>query len=217
MTRCPAAIVPPSVADARGRAFGAILSRAVDEPDFLRLLVEQVDDVDAGLLPFLMREFGMQDFLEPGMSEAALRRLLKGAYALKARAGYVDGLKTAFAMIGLRVTAWEQWFQATPRAAPGTHVVTLAIEEPVFEAEGRAITARLLRLLTRMIAVMGRLSQFVAPRFEVESAAPVSVGAAVVTRLRVSPSSEPITHLTGAPPLFVGAAVVTRAHVRPQT
>lgn len=213
-------LIPPSIKDDRAQAFGGTLQQALADPDFRALLMERIDDVDARLLPFLVREFGLQHFVEPGMSEAIIRRMLKGSFLLHAQMGYIYGVRTGLAMLGVSVTSWSQWFQQVPAGAPGTHVATLSVGEEVFAAEGRAITSRLQRAIGRMVARMQRKSQFISVRIstagDTESVVPVRVGAQVITRLRVSPSTEPTTRLAARPPLFVGAAVVSRLRISPR-
>ncbi|MCA0423980.1 MAG: phage tail protein I [Proteobacteria bacterium] len=214
--RATPSLVPPSISDERGKAFGKVMVRAIADPDFKRLLFERIDDVDASVLPFLIREFSIEEFVEPGMSEAVIRRLLKTSYELHARKGFVDGVRTGLAMLGIRVTRWRQWFEEQPKVAPGTHVITLAIDEAVFEVEGRAITVRLQRAIGRMIDGMKRYSQDVTMRFEAEAETSVFVGAAVRSRVSIRPSVDPITRLVGNPPLFIAAAVSSRLRVSPQ-
>ncbi len=214
--RATAALVPPSIADERGRAFGAVMAHAIAEPAFKQLLFERIDEVDACVLPFLVREFSIEEFVDPGMSETVVRRLLKNAFELHARKGFIDGVRIGLSMLGIRITSWTQWWQQEPKGAPGTHVFTLAVDEVVFEAEGRAYTARLQRAIARMIDGMKRWSQDIAMRFEAEAEVPIYVGAAVISRLTVRPTVDPITRLTGAPPLFVGAAVSSRLRISPQ-
>ena len=209
-------IIPPSIHDARSRAFGEAVRHALAEPDFKRLLFEWIDDVDPRLFPFLVREFGLQHFVEPGMTEAVIRRLLKGSYELHRKMGFVDGVRTGLDMLGISVTSWSQWFQQTPKGAAGTHVVTVSVDDEVFIDEGSAITERLQRAIGRMVARMQRKSQFVAIRFTTGSEVPVYAGMAVVTRVRVSPSVAPITTLSARPQLFVAAAVSTRIRISPR-
>lgn len=208
--------IPPSILDARSRAFGEVLRRAVAEPDFRKLLFEWLDDVDPSLFPFLIREFGIQHFVEPGMTDAVIRRLLKGSFELHRKMGFINGVRAGLGMLGVSVTSWSQWFQQTPQGAPGTHVATISVDAEVFVEEGRALTARLQRAIGRMVGRMQRKSQFVAVRFTAESEVPVFVGMATVTRLRISPSIEPITSLFARPPLFIGAAVSSRLRISPR-
>jgi phage tail P2-like protein len=211
-----AALVPPSISDLRGRAFGEVLAAGLAEPEFARLLFERIDDVDASVLPFLIREFSIEEFVEPGMSEAAIRRLLKGSYELHARKGFIDGVRAGLAMLGVSVLSWRQWLDESPKAVPGTHVVIVRIDDAVFAAEGQAITTRLQRVVERMVAGMKRHSQYVGLRYSVATTVPVYVGAALRTRLTIRPKIDPITQLAGLPPVFIGAAVRTRLKFIPQ-
>lgn len=214
-SRAPAALIPPSIADAPRRAFGAIMTRALAEPDFMRLLFERVDDVDAALLPFLIREFSIEDLVAPGMSEAVVRRLLKSSYQMHARTGFIDGVRLGLALLGARVLSWEQWFQATPPRAPGTHRVVLALEDAAFEAEGRAYTARLHRALARMVDGTKRWSQDVTLSLGATCGTPAFVGALCRIRIRIVPAGEAVTQLAGVAPVVAGAVVATRIRIRP--
>lgn len=209
-------LIPPSIKDDRAQAFGETLRQALADPDFRALLMERIDDVDARLLPFLVREFGLQHFVEPGMTEAVIRRLLKGSFLLHAQMGYVYGVRTGLAMLGVSVTSWSQWFQQLPAGAPGTHIVTVSVDDEIFVDEGQAITSRLQRAIGRMVRRMQRFSQYIAIRFTASAETGVFVGAAVVTRLRVSPSTEPVTAIFARPPAFIGAAVSSRLRIAPR-
>jgi P2-related tail formation protein len=130
--------------------------------------------------------------------------------------GFINGVRSGLDMLGISVESWRQWFQTQPQGAPGTHVVRISVAEEVFVDEGRAITARLQRAIGRMVEAMQRKSQFVAIRFSAQSSAPVFVGMVSITRLRISPSIEPITRLSARPPLFIGAAVFSRLRISPR-
>lgn len=209
-------ILPPSIHDERSRAFGEAIRQALADPNFKQLLFERLDEVDPRLFPFLIREFGLQNFVEPGMTDAVIRRLLKGSFELHRKMGFITGVRAGLDMLGISITSWSQWFQQTPKGAAGTHIATVSVDDEVFIDEGRAITARLQRAIGRMVGRMQRKSQFIAVRFTAESDVPAFVGMATTTRLRVSPSTEPITTLTARPPLFVGAAVSSRLRISPR-
>jgi len=214
--RVEASLVPPSVADERGKAFGAIMAEAIADPDFKSLLFERIDDVNAAVLPFLIREFSIEEFVDPEMSEAVIRRLLKGAFELHARKGFIDAVRTGLGFLGVRVKSWTQWFEAVPPAAPGTHVAHLSVDEVVFEAEGNAITARLQRAIGRMIDGTKRYSQDVTIRFAAEAETSLFVGATILSRISIRPTVDPITTLVGSPPVFVAAAVHTQLRISPK-
>jgi phage tail P2-like protein len=215
MTRVPASLVPPSVADARGRAFGGVIETAADTWDFGRVLHERLALVDPSVLPALIRECSIEEFVEPGLPDAAIRALLAASFELHALKGSIAGVRRGLDLIGVDVIAWQQWFERQPIGAPGTHVMTVRLRDPVFEADGRAITVRAIRAVHRMVDGMKRWSQDVMVRFDAAATTALYVGAAVSTRVRISPRLDPITLITGRPAVFVGAAVSTRVRVRP--
>lgn len=210
-------LIPPSVHDARSRAFGETLRQALAEPDFRKLLMERIDDADAALLPFLVREFGLQHFVDPGMTEAVIRRLLKGSFRLHAEMGYIYGVRTGLDMLGIGVTSWTQWFQETPPAAPGTHVARISIGEEVFVGEGRAITTRLQRAIGRMVTRMKRYSQHVTIRAATATEVPLYVAAIVRTRIKHRAIDAPLSALHATTPLYVGAVVRSSWRITPRS
>jgi phage tail P2-like protein len=219
-------LVPPSVADARGRAFAEAARLALADPDFRALLFERLDTVDGSALPFLIREFGLHKFIEPGMPEATQRALLRGSFALHGEIGYVRGVRLGLALIGVRVVRWTQWFQATPPAQPGTHRVRIALDRAVFPDEGVAITARLNRAIGRMVRHTQRASQEIG--FEIASQAPpvlIHIGMALTSRLQFrspvlpppeAPAPEP-PRLRAVVGLNVGMGLATRLTFRTRT
>jgi phage tail P2-like protein len=227
-------IVPGSIHDERSDAFGEVMRKALAEPEFKTLLFERIDDVDARVLPFLIRSFNVQHFIEPGMTDAIIRRIIKGSFELHRQKAFIYGVRTGLAMLGISVTGWSQWFQQHPAGAPGTHIATLSVGEEVFVDEGRAITARLQRAIVRNVSRMQRKSQHIALRIstagtgsggpgapgggigDMESVAPVHVGAQITSRLRISPSTEPTTYLSARPPLFAAAVVTSRLRIAPR-
>ena len=173
--RVLASIVPPSIADKRGRAFGETMARAIADPDFRKLLFERIDTVDASVLPFLVRDFSIEEFVEPGMSEAVVRRLLKGSYDLHASKGFISGVRRGLLMLGMRVV-WKQWFKATPKGQPGTHVATVFVNQTIFDDQETLIDERSQRAALRMIEGMKRYSQDVS--FQIGVATTSRAGAA---------------------------------------
>ncbi|MBX9619506.1 MAG: phage tail protein I [Hyphomicrobiales bacterium] len=214
--RVEASIIPPSISDERGRAFGEVMAQALAEPDFKQLLFERIDEVDADLLPFLVREFSLEEFVEPEFSDDAIRNLLKGSFALHARKGFIDGVRTGLGFLGIRVVAWRQWFELQPPGAPGTHTVTLTVDDVVFAAGIKTISLRLQRLASRMVEAMKRASQDVGIRFAAESATPVFLAAQPISRIAIRPSVDPITMVSARPPVFIAAAIMSRLRIAPQ-
>lgn len=217
MSRVDSRILPPSIADKRGRAFVETMRQALDDPDFKVLLFERIDNVPDGVLPHLVREFSIEEFVEPDMTPAIIRRLLKASYGLHARKGYVDGVRTGLAMLGVDIASWAQWFQQTPAGAPGTHRVRLVVREEIIAGEGVALSGRVQQTLFRMAEGMKRKSQDIGFSIAVDRARlPVFVGMAVRSRIRMRPMALPVTLITSATPVFVGAVIRTRLRTSPR-
>ena len=217
MSRVDPRILPPSIADQRGRAFTATLRQALDEPDFKALLFERINSVSDALLPALIREFSIEEFVEPGMSPAVIRRLLKASYELHARKGFVDGVRVGLSMLGVDIVSWTQWFQQQPKGAAGTHKVRIRIADEIMAGEGVALSEPVQRAVFRMAEGMKRKSQDVG--FSVafnDRRAPVFVGAVVRTHIRLRPMVMPVTHMASGTPFKVGAVFTTRLHITPR-
>lgn len=175
--RAPASLVPPSVADARGRAFGLAMERALAEPDFRKLLFERIDAVDASVLPALIREFSMEEFVEPDMREEIVRALLKDAFSLHADKGFIHGVRRGLALLGMSVQ-WEQWFQMKPQGEPGTHRATVYANQFLFDEQDIWLDARLIDAARRMIDGTKRWSQTISFRVGARFADRLAAGGA---------------------------------------
>jgi phage tail P2-like protein len=192
-TRPTADLLPPSIRDARSIAFMAVMQQALLEPDFKQALVERIDSVDARLLPALIRELSCEEFIEPGMSEGVVRRLLKRAYALHASKGYLYGIRLGLSLLGMRVH-WTQWYNHTPKRPAGTHKAVVYANEYIFDNQGQILDLRTERAARRMIDGMKRWSQDV----------DFSIGIGVATTLSL------------AMPATLTSAMGVRASVKPR-
>lgn len=201
-------LVTGSISDERSRAFSETARRAAAEPDFRKLLMERIDDVDAALLPFLIREFGLHKFVEPGMPEATIRRMLKGSFELHKEIGYIRGVRLGLGLAGIRITSWVQWFQRVPMGAPGTHRVRIALDEAVFTDEGFALTARFRRLVSRIVTHTTRASQDVG--VEVLTAGDpvvVRVGVGFISQVRMRMRATPRDRISADAGHYVGVGL----------
>lgn len=184
--RATSSLVPPSISDGRGKAFGKVMARAIADPDFKKLLFERIDDVDASVLPFLIREFSIEEFVEPGMSETVIRRLLKASYQLHATKGFIHGVRRGLLMLGMRVV-WKQWFQNAPKTERGTHTATVYVNEAIFDGQEYLLDERVQRAAVRMIAGMKRHSQDVTLRLGIASDMSIGLSAAARGRAILRP------------------------------
>jgi P2-related tail formation protein len=208
--RSTLALIPPSIFDARGRAFGNVIEQAMLEPDFKQFLIERIDSVDARLLPSLIREFGLHKFVEVDMSEPTLRAMLKGSFDLHKEIGTIRGVRFGLGLIGLSIKNWVQWFEESPKATSGTHRVRLVMERAIFP-EGSSITARLIRTIERMVRHTQRASQHITLLIETKSdAVPVHVGAVFITKARFKMASTKRTNMGAQALIYSGAVFTTR-------
>lgn len=187
--RVEGSIVPPSIADERGKAFGEVMARAIADPDFKKLLFERIDGVDASVLPFLIREFSIEEFVEPGMTETVIRRLLKTSYELHADKGFLHGVRRGLLMLGMRVV-WKQWFQRSPETQAGTHTATVYVNEAIFDGQQYPLDERVQRAAVRMIAGMKRYSQDVTFKLGVGTISDVAMASASRLTASVARSAE---------------------------
>ena len=120
-------LVSPGIADVRGRAFAALLAEALDQtpPDDLREVDWQT--CDERLLPFGVRELGLQDLMYSGITVDEVRQFLANADALKAQAGSVRGIRFALALLGLELE-WVHWHEMEPPGLPGTYEARINVE-----------------------------------------------------------------------------------------
>jgi phage tail P2-like protein len=204
-------ILPGSVADDRGRAFAAVLAQAVAEPDFRALLFERFDIVPEAVLPFLVREFGIEDLVSPGLPAERVRRLLASALDINRERGRVSSIRRGLAALGIRVDV-IQWYQESPRGPRGTHRIRVTVTEHIWGG-APLIDGRVAGQVRRMIDGTKRWSQDEAIEFVAETraglgvAGAVAVGAAVRARLAPQPPA-----VAGRP--AVAGAIVVRASVR---
>ena len=171
----PIALLPPGIKDARQEALTRVLSDALSEFDIASLIMSDPLTVDAKLLPFMIREFSAQEFIEPGLKEAHVRALLSRSYELHTAKGYIAGVRLGLELLGVK-TQWVQWFEEQPKAAPNTHRVTVIFDNPLFNGLP-AGDLRHRRAVSRLIDDFRRESQHLALTFVIRARQQTHVGA----------------------------------------
>ena len=173
-------LVPPGVADARGRAFIDVVARIRDAFALGRLDLYDFDQVDERLLPALVRALSVEDFVAEDMAPATVRRILKHHVALQERRGKVAGVKFGLSLVGMRAD-WVQWHQRTPKGTPNTHTVTVLADSALLSSAS-IFSPRDVNAAHRMISAMTRHSQDVEVRFARQQAVGQRVGVWLLTR-----------------------------------
>lgn len=85
----------------------------VAELDIASLIMSDPMTVDAKLLPYMIREFSAQNYIQADYPEHVQRRILKNIWNLKSLEGYDAGVKLGLKILGMTAEI-EQWHQQTP-------------------------------------------------------------------------------------------------------
>lgn len=181
----PDALLSSGVRDDRQLAFVRLLDDELSAIDITTFVMTDAYKVDAKLLPYLVREFSLQDFVTPDLPEIVIRRLIANAHTLHAKQGYVEGTRLGLSMLGLDVD-WVQWWQQEPKGAHNTHIVTVEINDYIFTDSENLLDARLIRAAANMIDVTKRQSQEIAFRLAVTSKSKAYMGTFPMSRLTIT-------------------------------
>lgn len=199
----PPKLVSPGANDERQQAYAQIFGEALAEIDIPALIMNDVMSVDARLLPYLIREFSAQEFIDPDLPEHVQRRILKNIWELKSLHGYDAGVKLGLELLGMSASI-VQWHQMEPMGAPNTHRVEIFLRDVLFPDDDGYFGPRQLRATQRMIDATKRWSQGTTLRFGMRTTSTRFVGAvassslSVRGRIRHRTSSTPIAPATRA-------------------
>lgn len=159
------------------------------------------------LLPWLAWEWSVDEW-EPAWPEAQHRAAIASSWELHGAKGTVTGIERAIGQLGYGATI-QEWFSYGGQPFR----FRLAVDSPARPAWSAADYAQLYRVAIRAKNVRSYLEtlQLHVTGPEV----PIYVGAVVRSRIRVRPSTEPVTHLGAQFPVFVGAVMRTRIRSKP--
>lgn len=149
-------LVPPGVADRRGRAFARALFETASriDPDALR-----IDPLtcDARLLPTLVREAAVHKYMFEGITEELVREFVDRAHELHALEGTLPGIRAALGIVGMTVE-WQHWYQMDPPGPVHTYIATVYVDASLAD-DGDLFGPRALAAASRMIRTAKRHSQ----------------------------------------------------------
>lgn len=163
----PDQLLPPGVKDERQEAFVRALNDGLKEIDISSFVMSDMDTVQEDLLPFLVREYSLQEFVSPGMRQTAVRALLKRAHELHDKKGYVAGTKLTLNLVGLSVQ-WTQWWEEQPKAQPNTHKIRVYMDETLIDGSA-PLDANNRLAISRLIDATKRWSQDISVTFTLSS------------------------------------------------
>lgn len=193
----PNALLPDSVRDERQLAFMGALDAGLKSVDIQSFVMTDADTVKAELLPYLVREYSLQEFIPPNLLDHVTRRFIKRAYELHAKKGYVEGTRLGLKILGVDVE-WQQWWQLTPsregdaiewphRNAPkghhNTHTITAYANEVIFEGQSALFDGAVLDACLKIIHATQRWSQSIALRIGVKQENTIFLGSAIAAKV----------------------------------
>jgi len=162
---------------------------------------------DARLLPWLAWEMSVDEWV-PAWPEATKRGAIGDSWRVHSIKGTVGALKVAINRLGYGATVRE-WFDYFG----DPFLFRLDLSSPI-DREWRATEfASLTRTALRAKNVRSHLE-----KIDLDIEGPrtrIFVGMATVSRLKVRPSVEPISHLAGQASTYVGAVFRSRIRIKP--
>lgn len=153
------AITTPAINDVRGRAILRAVDEMIGETPISSFYVRDADTCPAEVLPALVAEYSLHEFVEPSLPEAIVRRIVKHAYFLQRLAGTDAGVLLGLSLLGVDADI-TQWWQTEPKGPANTHNVQVFVGEKLFEpAADIFLSDREIRAARRMIDACKRFSQ----------------------------------------------------------
>lgn len=178
-------ITPPQVKDVRGRGLIRTLDRAFASQPVANLSARNPETCPAEALPALIAEYSMEEFIEPGLPENVIRKILKNAWVLQSSEGYDDGVKRGLSLLGMSMQI-EHWWQVEPKRPANTHRLYFFVGESLFPDQLSVLNARSTKAALRMIKATKRWSQeseiFVGARLAVPATRTALQGTALSCR-----------------------------------
>lgn len=207
--RIPDTLLPNGIHDERNRAVLRTLSAEMETTEVKATLITDPYTVDAKLLPFLVMEHSLEEYLTPGINEMSIRRLIDFAPEIHAQKGLISGVRKALSAINVSLT-WIQWWETEPKGHHNTHLVGAFFDEPFLEG-GQIGDERHRQAVSRIVDATKRWSQDIAISFGIRSKVESYLGVLASSGGRYvaalpgdDPTLHPSTQYTGAASLFGG-------------
>lgn len=172
----PLELVPPGVNDRRSRDFVSALDSALSDFKTSALMIQNPWTVPSALLPIMIVEAGLSEFVSINMRETLIRSLIAAAPEIHARTGTVQGVKLALEAIGVSAR-WTQWWQESPKAHHNTLKIVLFLSDTVINGHAPLDIANQ-RAAARVINAAKRWSQDIAIQYGLHGFSKIHVGAA---------------------------------------
>jgi phage tail P2-like protein len=157
-------VTPPQMLDARGKALLRSLDGHFAANPVSGFASKDPETCPASVLPALIAEYSMEEFITPGLPEAVVRQILKNRWALKKYKGYDKGVWLGLALLGMEADI-QHWHQMEPKGPANTQRLTITLGDKLFPTSSELKHPRELDAATQMVRVTQRLSQDVSVHF----------------------------------------------------
>lgn len=191
---------PTQAKDIRGKAFLSAVNRMLGDRPLPGPHMRDPETCPAEILPALVAEYSMEEFIEPGLPVHVVRRILKNRWALQSGEGYDSGVKLGLELLGMRASI-VQWHEMQPKGAANTHRIDVFMEDVLWPDDDGYFSTKQVTAMWRMIAATKRWSQESELRVGVETRPQCSCGAYPAMRIVAMAS----TDIPPAPVLTVDA------------
>ncbi|WP_282093028.1 phage tail protein I [Epibacterium ulvae] len=159
-------VTPPQALDERGRAMIRVVDRMMAEIPIASLNIKDPTTCDASMLPALIAELSMEEFIQPNFPEPVVRRILQNHWALKKYKGFDAGVKLGLELLGMRAEI-THWHQMNPMGSANTQRVSVTLGNRLFERNPAIERPRELDAARRMVEATQRKSQGVTLQFNI--------------------------------------------------
>lgn len=149
---------PTQAKDIRGKAFLSAVNRLLGDLPLPGPHMRDPETCPTEVLPALVAEYSMEEFIEPGLPEHVVRRILKNRWLLQSLEATDAGVKLGLSLLGMTAVI-EHWWQANPKRDANTHNLTFFIGERLFPNDQVFFGEREKKAALRMTRATKRWSQ----------------------------------------------------------
>jgi phage tail P2-like protein len=208
----PLTLVPPGINDQRNRDFVAALSETLADFSPSALVIQDARTAPAALLPVMVIEAGLSDFVSANMREDLLRTLIDAAPEIHALSGTIKGVRRALETLGISAR-WTQWWQETPKTHHNTHKIVLFLNDTVISGYA-PLDLPNQYAAARVIAAVKRKSQDITVQYGIRSPTHLYIGASRRIGRSVRINAPQLGNAQHLIPSFIGTTARTLRGVR---
>ncbi len=150
-------LISPAIKDGNQELLLQAADAQIQHPILQKLFIKDPQTCLSEALPIMIAEYSLEEFIEEGLVEQAIRDLLSAGPVLHSIKGTMPGIQYALDRVGVSASVVE-WFETEPEGKPGTHQITVDVNQTLFEGTA-VIDDKTIAQIWRLINVMKRWSQ----------------------------------------------------------